>query len=39
MLEVMEQSVEKAVFYHVKHTLFALEENGLPRTTYSYESQ
>jgi hypothetical protein len=38
-LQKIEQSFAEAVFSHVKHTLFALEESGLPQMTYAYESQ
>jgi hypothetical protein len=29
----------EAFVSHDRHTLFALEESGPPRTTYTYESQ
>jgi hypothetical protein len=38
-LKEIEHSFVEAVFSHVKHTLFALEESGISRTTYSCESQ
>jgi hypothetical protein len=38
MLQRIEQSFVEVVFSHVKHTLFALEESGLPRMTYFYVS-
>jgi hypothetical protein len=38
-LQKVEQSFVEAVFSHVKRTLYALEESGLPRMTYAYESQ
>jgi hypothetical protein len=38
VLQNIEQSFTEAVFSHVKHTLFALGESGLPRTTYACES-
>jgi hypothetical protein len=39
MLEKIIQSFAKAFISHDKHTLFALEESGLPRMTYTCESQ
>jgi hypothetical protein len=38
-LQKIEQSFMEAVFSHVKHTLFALEESELPQMTYACESQ
>jgi hypothetical protein len=38
-LQKIEQSFVEAIFSHVKHTLFALKECGLPRTTYACASQ
>jgi hypothetical protein len=38
-LQKTEQSFAEAVFSHVNHTLFTLEERGVPRMTYAYESQ
>jgi hypothetical protein len=39
VLQKIEQSLVEAVFSHIKHMLFALEESGLPRSTYTYEFQ
>jgi hypothetical protein len=39
MLQQIDQSFTEAFISHGKHTLFALEESGLPRMTYTYESQ
>jgi hypothetical protein len=36
---MIEQSFAKAIFSHVKHTLFTLEESELPQMTYACESQ
>jgi hypothetical protein len=38
MLQEKNQSFAEAFISHDKHTLFALEERGPPRTTYTCES-
>jgi hypothetical protein len=37
MLQSIDQSFVEAFIFHDKHTLFALEESGPPRMTYTYE--
>jgi hypothetical protein len=39
MLQQIYQSFYGSDVSHDKHTLFALEESGTPRSTYTYESQ
>jgi hypothetical protein len=39
MLQKINQSFAEAFISHDKHTLFALEESGPPRITYTCESQ
>jgi hypothetical protein len=39
VLQKIIQSFMEAFISHDKHTLFALEESGPPRTTYICESQ
>jgi hypothetical protein len=36
---MIDQSFAEAFIFHVKHTLFALEESEPHRTTYTCESQ
>jgi hypothetical protein len=38
MLQKIDQSSAEVFISHGKHTLFALEESGPPRTTYICES-
>jgi hypothetical protein len=38
-LQKIEQSFVEAVFSHIKHTLYALEESELPQMAYTYESK
>jgi hypothetical protein len=39
MLQKIIRVFAEAFVSHERHTLFALEESGLPRMTYTYESQ
>jgi hypothetical protein len=39
MVQKIDQSFMEAFISHGKHTLFALEESGPPRMTYTSESQ
>jgi hypothetical protein len=39
MLQTIIRVFTEAFVSHDRHTLFALEECGPPRTTYTYESQ
>jgi hypothetical protein len=39
MLQKIIRVFAEAFVSHDRHTLFALEESELPRTTYTYESQ
>jgi hypothetical protein len=39
MLHKIDQSFAEAFISYGKHTLFAREESGPPRMTYTYESQ
>jgi hypothetical protein len=39
VLQKIIQSIMEAFISHDNHTLFALEESGPPRTTYTCESQ
>jgi hypothetical protein len=39
MLQKLYQNFAEASISHGKYTLFALEESGPPRMTYTYESQ
>jgi hypothetical protein len=38
-LQKIEHSFAEVVFLQVKHTLFTLEESGLPRMPHACESQ
>jgi hypothetical protein len=39
ILQMIDQSFVEAFISHDKHTLFAIEERGPPRMTYTCESQ